>query len=427
MLPFKPHFAWDLLSREEINNRTVRALNNYLSFLKTNSFYYEERLSDISLEQLSSIEDIEKLPVTTAEDIKEYYEEFITVDDSIITESFILNNSTILPMTNSDLDRIAYDSSLYFHAMGFNENDRVAIISDHNNNFSSNMAFYRGLTAIGANTMRATSQKRELLSLFNPTVIVGEYKTIAKLVDETPLNSLKSLCFISFQNTTSHCNTDIDLSEYNCYEMLYIEQLSTSLGECSQYSGLHNHPELTFIEVLDEDNKPLKDDEEGFLTITPFGITGFPLLRFKTDILVKKESKKCSCGKNSIRIYPILVEKKESPEQETVEDKLVAEKKESSEQKNTEQQETLPFPEQVKRILLDLELDNFIIEFKGKKDSDDLHVHAQVKPAQVGIIMTTLREKLKKTIPVLVSNRPTIRDMKERSCDEEGYFIDNRL
>lgn len=428
-MPFKPHFAWDLLTQEEIQNRTVRALNNYLSFLKNNSFFYEEKLSPSPITQLSSIEDIEKLPVTTLEDITTFYEEFITVDDSIITESFILNSGTILPMTNSDLDRIAYDCSLYFHAMGLNESDRVVIVTDNNAEFSSSMAFYRGFTAIGANTMRATPQQRETLSLFNPTVIIGSFDTVFKLVEETPLNSLKTLCFVHYENPTIDIQTISELEEYTCFEMLYIEPLSTSLAQCEEKKGMHNHPELTVIEVLDDNNVPLPDGEEGYLTITPFGITGFPLLRFKTSIIVTKESSKCECGKNSIRIHPVIIKKEEileenTPPAEQKDDSTVQSELHKSEDNTLE---NIPYTEQVKRVLLDMELENFIIEFKGKKGSDDLHVHAQTKPSEVGKIMTTLREKLKRTIPVLVSNRPTIRDMKERCCDDEGYFIDNRL
>lgn len=424
-MPFKPHFAWDLLTQEEINNRTVRALNNYLSFLKTNSFYYEEKLAEVSIDRLESIKDIEMLPITTAEDINDSYEEFITVEDSIITESFILNSATILPMTNSDLDRIAYDTSLYFHAMGFNENDRVVILADHNRQFSSNMAFYRGLTAIGANTMRATEHNREILSFFNPTVIVGTYETILTVVEETPLNSLTKLCIVQNENPSHSVQDTAEFDDYTCFELLYIEELSTSLGQCSQQVGYHNHPELTFIEVLDETNTPLPDGEEGYLTITPFGITGFPLLRYKTDIRVRKESEKCECGKNSIRIFPLVQAKEES----LTEEKIVKPEETPEEQLSNEPPSLadLPYTEQVKQILLELNLENFIIEFKGKKNSDDLHVHAQVKPQEVGKIMAILREKVKRTIPVLVSNRPTIRDMKERCCDDDGYFIDNRL
>lgn len=415
-MPFKPHFAWDLLSREEINNRTVRALNNYLSFLKDNSLYYAEILDSEEPDPLTSIEDISKFPVTTIEDIQSSFEDFVTVDDSVITESFLLKSNTILPMTNSDLDRIAYDTSLFFHAMGLNENSKVAIVLDHNSDLSSTMAIYRGLTAIGANTLRASSSQREQLSMFNPSTIIGTYDTVKKLVAETPLSSLETLCFVDYDNPHYKGEENPELEEYTLYSLLYIEQLSTSFGECSAHEGLHNHPELTVVEILDEDNNPLDEGEEGFLTVTPFGITGFPLLRYKSTIRAKKICEKCSCGKNSIRIVPIIIEREIEEEvvQETVVDK-------------SEPEVELTYTEQVKAALLELDIPNFIIEFKGKKDSDDLHVHAQVKPAEVGKIMALLRGKLNRTIPVLVSNRPTIQAMKEQCCDDEGYFIDNRL
>lgn len=420
-MPFKPHFAWDLLSSEEIENRSVRALQNYLSFLRVNSPYYKKVLKNISIEDISSLEDIALLPVTETKIVEEKKEQFITVEDSIITDSFILNSSLILPMTNSDLDRIAYDTSLFFHSMGFNEKERVAIVLDHNNDYSSAMAIYRGLTAIGANTMRIDTNHTEILKQFNPTVIIGTCISINTILEQCALSALKKLCFLDNGNPPLDYYSSITYNNYDIYTLLYIQQLSSSFGDCYNHRGLHIHPELTVVEILNEKNEPLPDGEEGYLTITPFGITGLPLLRYKTPIKALKESDKCSCGKNSMRIIPSVISNESIIKTKEPKKKI---KDSYSEEKSSEE---LSYTEQVKQILLELNIENFIIEFKGKKESDDLHVHAQVKPADVGKIMGVLRGKLKRTIPVLVSNRPTIQAMKEQCCDDEGYFVDNRL
>ena len=96
---------------------------------------------------------------------------------------------------------------------------------------------------------------------------------------------------------------------------LYSTYASTEMGaaftECEAGKGGHHHPELLIIELLDEMNKPVKNGEAGELTVTTLGVEGMPLLRFKTGDVCIAHSEPCTCGRNTLRLSPIIGRKQQ--------------------------------------------------------------------------------------------------------------------
>jgi phenylacetate-CoA ligase len=82
--------------------------------------------------------------------------------------------------------------------------------------------------------------------------------------------------------------------------------MSTAFTECDHFIGGHHHPELIIIEVLDENNVPVKNGEPGELTFTTIGVEAMPLVRFKTGDIVQLHSNPCSCGRNTFRVGPVI-------------------------------------------------------------------------------------------------------------------------
>ena len=87
--------------------------------------------------------------------------------------------------------------------------------------------------------------------------------------------------------------------------------MGTSFCECSAGQGGHHHPKLIICELLDEDNQPVKEGEFGELVVTTLGVEAMPLLRFKTGDIARFHYEKCSCGRTTMRISPIIGRKKQ--------------------------------------------------------------------------------------------------------------------
>lgn len=83
-------------------------------------------------------------------------------------------------------------------------------------------------------------------------------------------------------------------------------EMQSSFTECDALRGGHLQPELIIVEFLDDNNQPVKDGEAGEVTITTLGVRGMPLLRFKTGDICFHYNEPCTCGRNTIRLSPIL-------------------------------------------------------------------------------------------------------------------------
>jgi phenylacetate-CoA ligase len=99
--------------------------------------------------------------------------------------------------------------------------------------------------------------------------------------------------------------------EIKLYSTYASTEMATSFTECEYGVGGHHHPDLLIVEFLDEHDKPVLQGEPGEVTITTLGVEGMPLLRFKTGDICTAHHKPCRCGRNSIRLGPVIGRKKQ--------------------------------------------------------------------------------------------------------------------
>lgn len=83
-------------------------------------------------------------------------------------------------------------------------------------------------------------------------------------------------------------------------------EMGATFSECPYGCGGHVHPELIIVEIIGEDNQPVKDGEIGEVVVTTLGVEGMPLLRFRTGDISRKVTHRCACGRNSYRLTPIV-------------------------------------------------------------------------------------------------------------------------
>jgi phenylacetate-CoA ligase len=58
-------------------------------------------------------------------------------------------------------------------------------------------------------------------------------------------------------------------------------------------------------EIIDEQGNPVSTGQPGELVVTPLGVEGFPLVRFRTGDITRMHTSPCACGWTSPRIGPI--------------------------------------------------------------------------------------------------------------------------
>jgi phenylacetate-CoA ligase len=88
-------------------------------------------------------------------------------------------------------------------------------------------------------------------------------------------------------------------------------EMQTAFTECNEGKGGHLNPGLVLIELLDEDNRVAKPGSPGEVTITTLGVEGMPLLRYKTGDICIAHQESCACGRNTLRLSPVIGRKKQ--------------------------------------------------------------------------------------------------------------------
>jgi phenylacetate-CoA ligase len=83
-------------------------------------------------------------------------------------------------------------------------------------------------------------------------------------------------------------------------------EMATAFSDCEAGRGGHLHPELAIVEILDEIGRPLPPGKAGEVVATPLGVTGMPLLRFRTGDIAVLHDEACPCGRLSPRLGPVL-------------------------------------------------------------------------------------------------------------------------
>ncbi|MDG5815081.1 hypothetical protein QA601_08330 [Chitinispirillales bacterium ANBcel5] len=323
-LIFNPDYSWEFLSSDQIAQKTLRALRNHIAHLKNASPWYKNKLVDIDPLSVKSMDDFSCIPCTDRETVSSFMDSFVAVSPDEIVESTMSHNYSepaVFHYTKNDLDRIAYSLALSFNGCSVGGKDVVQIFQSLNSLYSAGMAIYRGLSLLGCNVARSAQimaqQQKRLMNILSPDVITGDLSMLKAI--GTEINKSGDL-FSTVKKIicTGESIRNPDMS-YNAgaleverlwgaelFSLYYSPESSVSFCECTSRNGAHCIPELVYAEVVDEQGRPVPHGTAGELVTTPLGVEGVPLLRFRTGDITFIDEKACSCGRNSLRIGPIL-------------------------------------------------------------------------------------------------------------------------
>jgi len=319
----------ELKSSKEIKKYQDNKLNKLMAYLYKNSKYYKNLFikNNINLNEINSINDLVKIPVTTKEQLHKYNEEFICVPKQKIidytTTSGTLGDPISIILTEKDLNMLAYNEAISFACAGINKNDIVQLSTTIDKQFMAGLAYFLGARKIGCGIIRTGAGSPELqwnsILKYSPTYLITVPSFLLKLIEYANKNnidlnscSIKNAICIgeSIRNEKFSENELSKKIKSNWNIKLFSTYASTEMRaaftECKYNKGGHHHPELLIIEVLDENDNPVKKGCPGELTITTIAVEGMPLLRFKTGDIIKTDSTKCKCGRNTFRLSPVI-------------------------------------------------------------------------------------------------------------------------
>ena len=316
-------------SKGEIKEFQEKKLKELLVYLSENSPYYKAlfQKEDININDVNSIEDLQKIPVTSKTDLQQYNDDFFCVPMHKIidyaTTSGTLGSPVTFGLTDEDLERLAYNEAISFACAGIQEGDVVQLMTTMDRRFMAGLAYFLGLRKLKAGVIRVGAGIPELqwdsILKYKPKYLIAVPSFLLKMIEYAEHNnidynnsSIEGVVCIGESLRNQDFSPSIlaekitDKWKVNLFSTYASTEMSTAFTECEAFSGGHHHPELIITEILDDNDNPVADGESGELTITTLGVEGMPLLRFKTGDIVKLHQEPCKCGRNTQRIGPVV-------------------------------------------------------------------------------------------------------------------------
>lgn len=304
-------------------------LRRHISYVAERSPFYRRMFARVGLEPdaIGETGDLVALPFTTKEDLEECNGDFLCVDQREIVDLCLTSGTTGKPVTilqtRSDLDRLGCNEELSFRSTGIDRDDRVVIAAAMDRCFMAGLAYFLGLTRIGAAVIRGGSSTipllMELIKTYRPTAIVGVPTFLLAVgermseegVDPARLGLRKMICIGEPVRTPDLFLSPLGKRLEECWNTHIFgtyasTEMATTFPDCAQGLGGHIHPDLIVVEIVDDEGRVLPPGEFGEVVATPLGVTGMPLVRFRTGDIAALHADPCPCGRTSWRLGPVL-------------------------------------------------------------------------------------------------------------------------
>ena len=306
-----------------------KKLKELLLYLKNHSPYYQDifRQHQIDISGINRLEDLQKLPTTGKEDLQANNDAFLCVPKTSVIEytstSGTLGAPVTIALTEHDLERLAYNEFNSFACAGCLPGDLFQLMLTLDRQFMAGIAYYSGIRKLGGGIIRVgpgvPSVQWETIFRMKPTVLVAVPSFILKMlqyaethrIDPAASTVKKAICI---GENIRHTDFSLNILGKKISEAWNIQlystyastEMQTAFTECEAGKGGHLQPDLVIVELLDAEDKPVSPGEAGEVTITTLGVEGMPLLRYKTGDLCIAQWEPCSCGRNTLRLSPVI-------------------------------------------------------------------------------------------------------------------------
>jgi phenylacetate-CoA ligase len=313
----------------QIKTLQEQKLRELLEYVGLHSPFYRELFAreHIDTNQIRTLDDLARIPPTTKTDLQTRNNDFLCVDRKKIAEytatSGTLGSPVTIALTSGDLERLAYNEYNSFVCADGSPGETYQLMLTLDRQFMAGIAYYSGLRRLGASIIRVgpgvPALQWETIQRLKPTTLVVVPSFLLKLIryaadrhiDPGSSSVKKAICIgenirnqdLSLNILGRKITEAWDIQLYSTYAST---EMQTAFTECGAGKGGHLQPDLLIVELLDENDKPVSPGTPGEVTITTLGIQGMPLLRYKTGDICTWSDEPCSCGRNSLRLSPII-------------------------------------------------------------------------------------------------------------------------
>ena len=313
--------ARECMSRDELMTLQGKRLVSLVKKVYYSVEYYRRKMQQEGIEpgDIRGIEDLNKLPFTTKEDLRQASPyDFLAVPQSEIvryhSSGATTNAEIVVGCTRHDIEVWTECVARCIHMAGFSRNDTIQIVYNYGL-FSEGLGIHRGAEKVGASVVLSSINNMEnlikMMKRLNVTGIICAHSyllRIGRVVESMgEMKNLKlkaAICEAELWSEKMHRDMKrmLNIETYDIYGLNEFAGLGVAC-ECKYHKGLHIQEDYFLPEALYRNtNTVAKDGEGGELVFTTLQREGTPLLRYRTGKQVIITRDRCDCGRTSARI-----------------------------------------------------------------------------------------------------------------------------
>lgn len=316
----------ECMPREQMRELQGKRLHKIVDYVYHNVPFYRSKMQemDVTPEDITTIDDINRLPFTTKKDLRDNYpfglqaapmSEIIRVHAS----SGTTGNPTIVGYTRKDIGVWSECMSRCLTSYGITRDDIFSVGYGYGL-FTGGLGVHYGVENLGAAVLPASTGNTEKhIRLIRDLGVTGIACTpsyalhLAETMENMGITKdqikLRVGAFGAEPWTESmrdEIQDRLGLKAFNLYGLSEIMGPCVSY-ECECQNGSHINEDHYFPEIIDPNTlEPLPYGQTGELVFTTLTKQGMPLLRYRTRDLCSLYEGQCDCGRTSVKMGRLL-------------------------------------------------------------------------------------------------------------------------
>ena len=314
------------MPREQMRELQGKRLHKIVDNVYHNVPFYRHKMQEMDLtpEDITSIDDIVKLPFTTKQDLRDNYPTGLQAApmSEVIrfhASSGTTGNPTIVGYTRKDVEIWSECMARCLTAYGVTRDDVFSVAYGYGL-FTGGLGVHYGVERMGAAVLpTSTGNTEKHVRLLRDLGVTGiactpSYalylaETMEKMGVTKDMIKLKVGAFGAepwTENMRQEIESRLGLKGYNLYGLSEIMGPCVSY-ECECQNGSHICEDHYFPEIVDPATlESLPNGQVGELVFTTLTKEGMPLLRYRTRDLCSLMEGECECGRTSVRMGRIM-------------------------------------------------------------------------------------------------------------------------
>lgn len=273
--------------------------------------FYRKLYEDVNPEEWKNIEDFEKLPIISANDLVTHFEELKSTDGNlyrVTSSSGTLGSPKVIYRTKKDTAKSVDVLEELLIMAGVTKEDSVLIGQPfdmaHFGYLVSGGLAKIGALAIPAGIAMSNEKYLSLIKLYKPSVIctsLSRILTVIKLLKEENIESVpwvRTIILAGEPVTESGIEKIKEYFHTVPFNFYGSEETDGLAGDCKYHAGIHFFDDLFHLELLElKGVKPKKEGNRiGEAVLTSLYQKGVPLIRYRLGDIIEVEKGKCQCG-----------------------------------------------------------------------------------------------------------------------------------